>query len=82
MISKTQTASATFAMDEDSKSSRSGRVRKRPAKFANFETPDDIDDDDLDITVKVNQNSNKTAKNVSLKCQISLVTSSLKFSKS
>ena len=54
-------------MDEDSKSSRSGRVRKRPSKFADFETPDDIDD--IDITV--NQNSNKTAKNVSLICQIS-----------
>jgi hypothetical protein len=55
-------------MDEDSKSSRSGRVRKRPVKLADFETTDDIDD--LDITVKVNQNSNKTAKNVSLKCRI------------
>ena len=56
-------------MDDDSKNSRSGRVRKRPAKFADFETSDD----DLDITVKANQNSNKTAKKVSLKCQISLL---------
>ena len=55
-------------MDEDSKTSRSGRVRKRPSKFADFETPDDIDD--LDITV--NQNGNKTAKNVSLKSKIEI----------
>ena len=54
-------------MDEDSKTSKSGRVRKRPSKFADFETPDDIDDD---ITVKVKQNSKKTAKNVSLQCQL------------
>ena len=69
------------AMDEDSKTdkSRSGRVRKRPKNLADFETQDNIDEDN---TVKVNQNSNKTTKNVSLKCQISLVTSSLKFSKS
>ena len=57
------------AMYEDSKTdiSRSGRVRKRPKNLADFETQDNIDDD----TVKVNQNSNKTAKNVSLECQFS-----------
>ena len=53
-------------MDEDnSRTSKSGRIRKRPSKFADFETPDDSDDDS---SVKVNQNSNKTAKHVSLQC--------------
>ena len=51
------------------KTSRSGRIRKRPLKFADFETQDDIED--LDITVKVNQNSSKTARYVSRRCQIS-----------
>ena len=53
-------------MDEDTKKdiSRSGRVRKKPKTLADYETQDNIDD----ITVKVNQNSNKTAKNVSLEC--------------
>ena len=57
-------------MDEDSKTdiSRSGRVRKKPKTLADYETQDNIDED---ITVKVNQNSDKTAKNVSLDCQIS-----------
>ena len=51
-------------MDEDSsKTSKSGRIRKRPLKFADYETPDDIDEDS---TVKVNQNSNKAAKIESL----------------
>ena len=59
-------------MDKDSKTdiSRSGRVRKKPKNLADFETQDNIDDDD--ITVKVSQNSDKIAKNVSLKCQINL----------
>ena len=54
-------------MDEDSKTdkSRSGRVRKRPKNLADFETQDNIDDD------TVNQNSDKTVKNVSLECQFS-----------
>ena len=53
-------------MDEDSsRTSKSGRIRKRPSKFADFETPDDTDDDS---SVKVNQNSKKTAKHVSLQC--------------
>ena len=56
-------------MDKDSKAdiSRSGRVRKKPKNLADFETQDNIDDD---ITVKVNQNSDKTTKNVSLKVPI------------
>ena len=56
-------------MDEDGKTdiSRSGRVRKKPKKLADFETQGNVDDD----TVKVNQNSDKTAKNVSLECQFS-----------
>ena len=57
-------------MDEDSsKTSKSGRIRKRPIKFEDFETQDHIED--LDFTVKVNQNSSKTARYVSLRCQIS-----------
>ena len=60
-------------MDEDGKTdiSRSGRVRKKPKKLADFETQDNNDDEvniDDDATVKVNQNSDKTTKNVSLEC--------------
>ena len=60
-------------MDEDGKTdiSRSGRVRKKPKKLADFETQDDEVNIDDDATVKVNQNSDKTAKNVSLECQFS-----------
>ena len=61
-------------MDEEADSkkdiSRSGRVRKKPKSFADFETQENIDED---ITVKLNQNSDKTAKNVSLECRLFLI---------